>query len=172
MKCKELIVLLALSPILASAQDLLVANDTTALTFPNKVQINFTKQKRSNETYYQLSPQALKTLTLTTNYYLQREALLSTNQAAFLKNQQVTDSTHTLLQQKFETEQKRSKLFQKSYEELKTISATYDEQLRLCASDMEKMNAKLKRSQRIGIVKGVSISLGFVGLVWLASSAF
>ncbi len=114
----------------------------------------------------------MKTLVLTTNYYLQREALLSSNQAALLKNQQIADSTQSLLQQKFETEQERSKLFQKSYEELKNISTTYDEQLRLCAKDLEKMNAKLKRAQRIGIVKGVSFSLGFVGLVWLASSAF
>jgi hypothetical protein len=172
MKYKEVILVLALSPLLGSAQGLVVANDTTTLTFPNKVQISLNKQNRNNKTYYQISQQSLKTLALTTNYYLQREALLSTNQTAFLNNQQVADSTHILLQQKFETEQERSKLFQKSYEELKTISATYDEQLRLCAQDLEKMNTKLKRAQRIGIVKGVSISLGFVGLVWLASSAF
>lgn len=172
MKYKELIVLFALSPLFGNAQGLVVSNDTTTLTFPNKVQISFNKQNRNNKVYYQLSQQALKTLTLTTNYYLQREALLSTNQTTLLKNQQITDSTQALLQRKLETEQEISKLFQKSYEELKTISATYDEQLRLCAKDLEKMNAKVKRAQRIGIVKGVSISLGFVGLVWLASSAF
>lgn len=172
MKYKEFVLLLALSPLFGAAQGLHVVSDTTTITFPNQVQVSFNKQNRGGKLYYHLSQQSLKTLILTTNYYLQRETLLTANQSAFLKNQQVADSTHALLRQKFKTEQERSKLFQQSYEELKTISATYDEQLRLCANDLEKMNAKLKRSQRIGIVKGVSISLGFVGLVWLASSAF
>lgn len=172
MKYKEFVLFFLLSPLFGKAQGLNVTSDTAAITFPNRVQVSFNKQNRSGKLYYQLNQQSLKTLILTTNYYLQREALLTINQTAFLKNQQVADSTHLLLQQKFKTEQERSKLFQQSYEELKTISATYDEQLRLCASDLEKMNTKLKRSQRIGIVKGVSISLGFIGLVWLASSAF
>ncbi|GCC50082.1 hypothetical protein SanaruYs_02970 [Chryseotalea sanaruensis] len=172
MKFKPFILLFTLSPLFSIAQGLAVSSDTAAITFPNKVEISINKQNKTGKTYYQLSQQSFKALILTTNYYVQREALLTTTQLTLLKNQQVADSTYTLLHQKFETEQERSKLFQQSYEELKTVSVTYDEQLRLCANDLEKMNGKLKRSQRIGIVKGVSISLGFVGLVWLASSAF
>lgn len=172
MKFKPFIILFTLSPLFSIAQGLDVSSDTAAITFPNKVEISINKLNKTGRTYYQLSRQSFKALILTTNYYLQREALLTTTQLTLLKNQQVADSTYTLLQQKFKAEQERSKLFQQSYEELKTISATYDQQLRLCASDLEKMNTKLKRSHRIGIVKGASISLGFVGLVWLASSAF
>ncbi|NBW38534.1 MAG: hypothetical protein EBR30_26640 [Cytophagia bacterium] len=172
MNCKKLILMLVFLPLLGWGQGLTIARDTVSVTFPNQVQVNFNKQIRSGKSYYQLSQQSTKTLLATTHYYLQREALLTANQQTFLKEQQVMDSTFTLMKQKFNTEQERSKNFQQSYEELKTISAKYDEQLRLCASDLEKLNAKVKRAQRIGIVKGVSIGLGLSGLVWLASSAF
>jgi hypothetical protein len=172
MKRRNLILILAFLPLLGWGQGLTIARDTTAIIFPNQVQISLTKQLVNGKRHYQLSQQAIKTLLSTTHYYLQKEALLKTNQQTFLKEQQVMDSTYSVLKQKLNTEQERSKNFQQSYEELKTISVKYDEQLRLCASDLEKLNAKVKRAQRIGIVKGVSIGLGFSGLVWLASSAF
>jgi hypothetical protein len=172
MNSKKLILILVFLPLLGWGQGLTIARDTASITFPNQVQVNFSKQIRSGKSYYQLNQQSIKTLLATSHYYLQREALLTANQQTFLKEQQVLDSTYTLMKKKFNTEQERSKNFQQSYEELKTISAKYDEQLRLCANDLEKLNTKLKRSQRLGIIKGVSIGLGISGLVWLASSAF
>lgn len=172
MKLKNLLAVLLLFPSLGYSQGLGIAVDSTSITFPNKVEIRLDRAVRNGKTNFQLNQQAIKTMVATTNYYLQRESLLAANQHRLMKSLELSDSVQNILEHKVEVEQERSKLFQKSYEDLKLVSASYDEQLRRCADDLAKLNASYKRAQRVGIVKGVGISVGVMTLIVLGTSVF
>lgn len=168
---KFLIISLLIFPWTVYSQGLSVSADSSGVLFPNQVKISINKTNLNGRTYFQLDRKAFKALVLTTNQYLQQNSISVDNVELLTKNQSLLDSSFQLVEKKLVTEKERTILYQHAYEDLKQVSATYNQQLIRCTQDLTELKNEKGRSKTRSFITGFFVGGTMLSLILVVVSS-
>jgi hypothetical protein len=166
----KLLFFLLLIPVCVNSQSLIIGSDSTSVLFPNQLKLSLAKNKIGATTYFQMDRKAFKAFILTTNFYLQSNSISLENVELLLKNQAIFDSTYAVMNEKFKIEHERTALYKTAFEDMKLVSASYDQQLLKCATDLSDLKKQKDKSKTIGFIKGLLWGTGVLGGIFALSS--
>ena len=166
----KVICFIAVSTIQLSAQHSILSSDSSKIIFPNNLTLPLSKSSVGGKTYFQFDKKTFKAFVLTMDYYLKENTISVENVDLLLRNQALFDSTHKILIKKFEIENERTNLYKNAYEDMKSVSSTYDKQMTNCMNDLNTLKAQKDRSKTLSFIKGFLWGTGIFGGVLAISS--
>jgi hypothetical protein len=138
----------------AYAQPLVIAADSSYILFPDNAKIMLTKAG-GGETAFQLAPRDFQALVITTNYLLNRMTISESNLELLLKNENISGATAKVMEERFHVERERTGYYKTAFEDLKLISSRYDSELRQCANDLQVMKNQKDSAKKKSFAKGI-----------------
>lgn len=149
-------VLILTVPVLAFPQKkITVSTDSSRLMLPNNIELSLGKTVVAGKTYFQMDRKAFKAFIVTMNYYVEQSSISLSSVDVLLKNQNLYDSTFSLMNKKLDMETQRSALYKSAYDDLLSVSSRYGEQLRQATTDLSDLKKEKDRSKTWSFVKGV-----------------
>jgi hypothetical protein len=159
-----LIVLLSIETVTAQ-HSFVVATDTSYVAFPQTPNIMVNRVGSGRNVSFQLSRKNFKAFLATAAFLQENYNLSALNLKACRELQANRDSTVALLEKKIVAETNRTNLFKTSYDQLKSVSDTYNIELSRCKNDLDTLNRERKKSQRRSFIKGLlgGFAIGVLG---------